>query len=209
MNEEMMMQEGEQQIDPQQQKEVEAFVGSVSKLLHGKETKGHIYEMLKGAPAEQSVPEATFQVVFRVAEKLKSKGQNPSIESLFNGTVFTASELIEIGNAGQFFEEEIGEENIQPVLQATLQRSIEEGVRRGMVDPVELQQKVEPLLSDQQRAMGLDSAEVHGISAEPGQEQAMEQYANQRVAKERQAVAAQQSAQNRKGMMQQMQGGQG
>jgi hypothetical protein len=199
------MQEGmQQEVDPRLQKEVDSFVGGISKMLHSKETKGMVYKMLQSAPPEKSIPEAVLQTNIRLAEKMKQKSGTPSIEALFAGTLFATSELAEIGNAGGFFEQELGEETLMPVVQASLQKMIEEGVRRQMIDPIELQEKVEPMLSEQQRSIGLEAGAMTGVPAEAGPGQAMEQYANQRVQKERAMLAQKQSAENRKGMVQQV-----
>jgi len=165
--------------------------------------------MLKSAPAEKSIPEAAFHTVMRMATKQKEKGAKPSLEAIYAGTIFATAEMAEIGNAGGFFEQPLGKDNIQPVLQASLERMVVEGVKRKLIDPVEFQQKIEPMLNDQQRAAGTAMAERGGVPMKPGAEQAMEQYATQAVDKERAMIANKQSAQNRQGMMQQAaQGGQ-
>jgi len=205
---ERMGQGQEQQVDPKLEKEVEAFVGSITKLRHGKETKGKIYEMLQSAPPEKSIPEATFQVNDRVRQAVTKKGNKPSMEALLAGNIFAVSELVEIGNAGGFFEKPIGEQDVQPILQATIQRSIEEGVRGKYIDPVELQSKMEGLLSPEQKQMGMQAAQRSGVPGEAGMGQAMEQYADQAVQKERGMIANQKSVQNRQSMLQRLQGGQ-
>jgi hypothetical protein len=218
---EMAPQESEQGMEPQApegedpkvdkklKKEINIFSGGISKLLHGKETKTKIYEMLKSAPAEKSVPAATFHTNMLMYKKLKSAGKTPSMEAMFGGAVFTTSELIEIGNAGGFFKKEIGQEEAQGLLKASLQTMIEEGVRAKILDPIELQMKIEPMLNEQQRAMGLEAAQASGIAEAPGTSHAMEQYANTRVEQERQMMAKRMAGKNNQGMMQQAaQGGQ-
>ena len=205
---EQPQQDQQQEVDPKLKKEVEAFVGAISKMFHAPETKGKVYDMLKSAPPEKSIPEAVFHVNLRVAEKLKQKGQNPSMEALFTGTVVAAAELAEIGNTGGFFQEELTERNIKPVVQASLQRMVVEGVKRGLVDPVEFQAAVEPMLSEQQKQVGLEAGRRTGVPAEAGQSQAMEAYAAQAVKKDRRDLANQQSVKNRQGLMSQVAGGQ-
>jgi len=197
----MAPQEGQENLPP----EIEAYVGGIMKLMHGKETKGKVYEMLKSAPPEKSVPEAAFLANLRMAEAMKKKGKKATHEQLFIGQVFASTEAIEIGNAGGFFEEEIGEGNVQPVLQESIQRLIVEGVKRKMLDPIKIQEQAEQLLSPEQREMGLAAAEKTGVPPEAGTNQAMEVYANERVDREKAKMAEKQSVQNRQSQIQQAQ----
>ena len=183
-------------VDKKLQKELNRYMGAVSKILHGKTSKNKVYEMLKSAPPEKSIPQANFHINKVIYEKLKEGGKTPSLEVMFGGTMFAVSELAEIGNAGGFFEKELSKDNMQPIVQDTLQLMIEEGVRANMIDPIELQQKVEPLLNEQQQSMGLEMAQRTGVSPTAGQNQAMEKYAMDRVNKEKQMMASRQAAQN-------------
>lgn len=207
MAENMKQAPQQKDVPPALKKEMEGFVGAVSKLLHGKETKSKVYEMLQSAPPDKSVPEATFQAVSRVMGAMKQGGKKPSMEAVLSGTVFATGELIEIGNAGGFFEQEIGEQNIQPVLQASIQRTIEEGVKARWIDPIELQTKMEGMLSPEQKQMGLMAGQRTGIPAQAGSAQAMEQYASQAVDRDRKRIAAKMSAKAQSGMINKAQQG--
>jgi hypothetical protein len=202
MEEEKVIQEQNQKIDPKKDKEIQSIVGAISKLMHGKETKGKLYEMLKSAPPDKSVPQATLLSTDRVIKAMKSKtGKTPSIEAIFAGSVFAIGELIEIGNAGGFFEEEIGEENGAPVLQASLEAVITNGVKNDTIDPIELQEKVEGLLSEEQIQMGLEAGARTGVPREPGVSHAMEKYASDRVKKDREITANKMSAKSQQQSM--------
>ena len=186
-------------------RDVEAYIGGITKLMHSKETKGKIYEMLKAAPPEKSVPEAAFLANLRMAEAMKKKGKKATQEQLVIGQVFATTEAIEIGNAGGFFPEDIGEGNVQPVLQGSLEKLVVEGVKRKMLDPIRIQEEVEKLLSPEQKAMGLDAARATGVAEQAGTNQAMEVYANERVDQEKAKMATRQDAQNRQSQIQQAQ----
>jgi len=189
------------QEDKKLKKEINVYEGGVSKILHGNKTKAKVYEILKSAPPEQSVPEATLTVNMQMIDILNQKGKKPSLEAIFGGTVFTIHELLEIGEAGGFFDKPMDDQSVKPVLQASLQRMIEEGVRAKVIDPIELQEKIEPLLSDEQKQMGLAAGEQTGVPAEPNEGVAMEKYANDRVHQDRQMMSKRAAAKG--GQMQQ------
>jgi hypothetical protein len=187
--------------DKKLKKEMNVYEGGISKILHGKQSKAKVYEMLKSAPPEKSIPETTMHINMQMIDILSKRGKKPSLEAIFGGTVFTIHELAEIGEAGGFFEQPLNEENIKPVLQASLQKMIEEGVRAKVIDPIELQEKIEPLLSDEQKQMGLQAGQQTGVPAEPNESVAMERYAQERVMADREQTAKRAAAKG--GQMQQ------
>lgn len=187
-------------------KELNMMAGGISKILHGKNTKAKIYEMLKAAPAEKSIPEAAVHANMLMIEKMTQSGKKPSQEVILGGVIFATSELAEIGNAGGFFEKNLDEASIKPVLQNTLQKMLVDGVKKDLIDPVEFQEKIEPMLSDQQRQMGLQAGQRAGIPAQAGTGQAMERYADQKVSQDR-AVTSKRMAAKSGAMQQAAQGG--
>ena len=108
-------------------------------------------------------------------DKLREKGNAPSLDVLLVGAQFLIGDLIEIGNAAGFFQLET-EEQIAPILQDTMQRYIEDGLKKGTIDPIELQQKTEGLMTPEQQGMGMKAAGATGLPMEPNQNTAMQSY---------------------------------
>lgn len=161
----------------------QAYINGLMKLLHSKDTAPAIDEMLQSGPPEKTIP----AIILQVSDQLDSAiGKKPELGTSLMGGVYLANDLIEIGNAGGFFQLD-AEKSIGPILKSAMQQYIERGLKDGSIDPVELQTMTEPLLNEQQKAAGMKSAGQHGL---PGQ-------ANESV-----AMSSYGSKMQRKGMMQ-------
>ncbi len=171
MEDQMMQQE----VDPKVAQEVDSYIAGLSKLMHSPETSARIVEMLKSNDPAKSIPAAALTINARAEEEYAKSNGKPSLDVLLNAGAFIVNDLIEIGNAAGLFQLET-EEEIAPILQDTMQQYIEKGLDEGSIDPVELQQKVEPLMNDEHRALGMEAASRSGIPDGPNQNTAMESY---------------------------------
>lgn len=159
-------------VDPKVQREVDTYTMGLSKLLHGKESSREIMEMLKGGEPQTTIP-ATALLVNGMMES--SIGNPPSLDVLVAAGSFLVGDLIEIGNAAGIFQLET-EEQIGPILQETMQKYIEDGLEKGTIDPIELQEKTEGLMSAEQQGMGMRDAGANEVPMEPDQNTAMQAY---------------------------------
>lgn len=166
--------EEEQQLSRKDQ----AYIGGLMKMLHSKETSSTIDEMLQAGPPEQTIPEISMMVSRQMEDAVSKKATKPELETILKGGIYLVSDLIEIGNAGGFFQIE-SEEQVQPIMQATFQKYIETGLEDGSIDPIELQAKVEPLLNEQQIQVGSEAASGSGIPMKPDQSTTMAAYGAQ------------------------------
>lgn len=169
-------------MDPAAEKEVQAYVFGLSKLLHSKQTSNKVVEMLKAGKPEQTIPHTALLLNSQMEETVRAKGKPPSLEVLFESGQFLVGDLIEIGNAAGIFQLET-EEQIAPILQSTFQQYIRAGLKNKTIDPIELQQKVEQMMPEDVKAQGLQMAERTGVPLKPDQSTAMEAYAMQRAQK--------------------------
>jgi hypothetical protein len=165
--------------DTQPTQEQQAYVSGLMKMLHAKETSPAVVKMLSSAPPEQSIPQTALTINQNFEQQLK--GKKPSLETSLVGGVYLVKDLILIGNTAKVFN--VPEEGLGPILKTTMQKYVEAGLKDGSIDPIELQKKTEPLMTEEQRAQGLSHGEKLGIPQEPGTRQAMETYASQRVRK--------------------------
>ena len=189
-------QQEQPQLSQKEQADLERYTAGLSRILHGKETRDKIYGMLQSMPPEKSIPQAALAVNERVEQSASKNSKKPTPTTLIGAAVFLTGELVEIGNAGKFFEQPIeSPEQMQPILMATIQGYIEKGLKDGSIDPVELQTLVEPLLNEEQKQMGLAAGQQAGIPQAPGVNTAMESYASQRVSNERKKMQAKSQAQ--------------
>lgn len=181
----------------------QAYINGLMKMLHSPKTGGKVVEMLKSAPPEKSIPQAAMMINGQFEAMLGEKGQKASLETRLMGGVYLVSDLVEIGDAAAAWEQPLDPENDLPLLlEGTIQMYIEKGLADGTIDPIELQQKVEPLMSDEHRQLGLEAANMTGIPTEPDQSTAMEAYASQRERKVMDKASNQQANSQRSQMMQ-------
>jgi hypothetical protein len=170
-------------IDPKVEREVQAYIMGLSKMLHSKKTQPKVVQMLKsGGEPEQLVPKIALLINDQMESALSQKGQKPSLDILLGAAQFLVGDLLEMGNALGVFQVET-EEQVAPILQNTMQTYIEKGLKDGSIDPVELQQKVEPLMPPEMREKAIGIAQQQGIPMEPDQMVAMEAYAQKRMQK--------------------------
>lgn len=169
---------GEQQ---EMSKADQAYISGLMKLLHGKQTAPMIEEMLQSGPPEKSIPTAALTVNDQMEQAV---GKKPPLETCLIAGVYLVQDLIEIGNTAGWFEV-VEEKQIQSILQDTMQQYIEKGLKDGSIDPVELQEKIEPLMTEDQRATGLQAAEMTGVPTQANEQTVMSAFGRQ---KERQGM---------------------
>lgn len=195
----------QKQLDPKEQKEIDVYTNGMINFLYNKKTGPQVYEMLKSAPPEKSIPQTTLTINSRMEQAISSKGQKPSLSVLLASNMNLMGELVTIGEAGGFFQ--LSQEELQPILKDTIQTYIQNGLKNKTIDPIELQQAIEPMMNEEQKAQGMEAAQATGVPGEPGQEAAMERYAEQRVGQERQQMQSQmearQNSQQPQGQLQQ------
>ena len=179
--EEGVMGGSEQATEEMMSKADQAYIGGLMKMLHSKETAPLVEEMLAAGPPDKSIPTIANQVN---AQMEAAVGKKPSLETALMGGVYLVQDLAEIGTTAGYFEP-LAEEQMKPILQQTMQIYIEAGLKDGSIDPVELQEKIEPLMDDDQRATGMQAAEMTGVSPKATEQTAMAAYGRQ---KERQGM---------------------
>lgn len=178
---------GLKQATPQQDKAIEGYSSALINVVYDKQTSPAILKMLEGAPPEQSIPTAVLQINKMVEGKAKEAGRKIDLNVLLNSAILLTKELMEVGEAGGIFK--IQEEEVQPILQKTMQGYIVEAVKEGQIDPVELQATVEPMMNEQQKQMGMQAGAATGVPVKAGVGAAMDKYASDAVRKERSRIA--------------------
>ena len=194
-------------LSKKEERQVQAYVTGLAKMLHGESTRQQIYNILQAGPPQETIPQAAMLVNERMEEAAGAKGQDPSPKVLLNAAIYLVSDLVEIGHAGGFFQ--LTKEDLPMILQDTMQEYIHSGLKKGTIDPVELQALTEANMTPEQKAQGMSMAGRAGIAPEAGPSVQMEQYAVQRENKVKNQVADKAAGQNMQGALQgaQNQGG--
>lgn len=165
-----------QDISPEKRKQVEMVQSTLTDMLYHPEGKEALQSMLSGdAPPEQSIP-MVVNTVFMKFEDMTTqagKGQMP-IDVKLAGGVHLFSEVIELAEAQGVIPEDLEPEALQPMMMQTFQQYIQRGLKTGSIDPIELQQQIEPLLSGEEKEIGMHFAKSLGTPEEVSEGQAME-----------------------------------
>ncbi len=166
---------GKGNLSPKQKQEIDSYITMMMDFVHNKKTSKSILDMLKSGQPEQTIPQTALRVN-SMAEQMvqKETGSPPSSFAKIGASIYLVSDLIEVGNAAGLFN--ISDENqIKSIYKDTLQKYIHNGIKDGSIDPVELQQAAEPLLSEEQRNAGSEVGIKAGVSARPTNEMANNQ----------------------------------
>ena len=151
---------------PEQKEKLDLSANMLTDMLYNPKTKNEVIKMIKDAPPEQSIPYTVNAVYERFEGMTNDKiGEIPLNMKLATG-VHLFSEVMEMAENMGLIPEEIPEQTIQSLLKDTIKIYIEKGLKDGTVDPIDLQNRVEPLLSDKEKKIGLDVGSKSGIPME-------------------------------------------
>jgi hypothetical protein len=167
-------------LDKKTEKEVEVYITGLSKLLHSKETRGIVLDTLKeGGEPTKTIPHLAMTLNAQMEGRLREKSKPPSLEVLMNGGIFLVGDLIQMAQGVGVLPADMDEQSQQQLLQSTMQQYIEKGLADGTIDPIELQEKTNAMLPEEQRAQLEGIAEQNGYAREPNEMTAMSAYGDQ------------------------------
>lgn len=191
-----------EQAEAMMKKGDQAYITGLMKVLHGPKTTGQVMGILQSAPPEKSIPKAANNVHSQMESAVRAKGKEPSLETRLNAGLYLVADLAEMGNTSGVWEQPVTQETLPNIIEATLQSYIEEAGADGRVDPVELQKIVEPMMTEEHKAKGLQAAELGGIPREANEMTAMEEYASKKVRKAESSIASKMAGKNTQGALQ-------
>ena len=186
---------------PQNQQKREAYNSGILRLMYDKKTKKSIYDILQSGEPTATIPKAANLVNKQVTMAVRAKGKDVDLGTRINGMIFTSMELGNLGTAAGFFQ--LTKDDMQPIVQESLQQFVHSGLKSKSIDPIEIQQVAESLMTPEQREMGLAEARKRGLPEKPGVRAAMEMYAGKQVDKEKEAYMNKAAAQQRQQVVQQ------
>lgn len=152
-------------IPPQKQKALEAYTNMAMTMIHGKEGKDKVREMLKSGPAEVSVPNSVLTINQFLEQSINAEKGKVQKDVVMAATTPIVADLIDIGNGEGYFQVEA--EEAQAILKDTVQQYIETSVKNGSMDPIKLQGQMQPLANKEQVQAGLTGIEQGRIPPVP------------------------------------------
>ena len=169
------------------QQDAESFSIVLAQLLHSPETRKQSMSILEASKEPfDTVPEAMNKINDMAVQMAKEAGEEIGQDVQLAASVFLFNDLVDLGEAAGLFE--VPEEEIPELYQDALQIHMEEGIKNGSIDPIQLQLDMEELLTEQQKAGGMGLAEFSGTPQELTEQQMTQSYADKEV-KNSQAMA--------------------
>ena len=160
--------EGKQEVDPRTQKEMDSYVASLMYVMHNPKTNKNVVDMLGSGPPEQSIPATAMYINDAVEKTFSKKIQGPVRDEVkLHGAIYLASDLSELGNAARVWEEPVTEQKLPSLFQSIVSKYVHKGLKEGTIDPIKLQADTEPILNEQQRAIGSRIQQELGLPGEP------------------------------------------
>lgn len=177
-----VVEEEAENVDPQLKGEVENYILSIMHIMHNPKTSKSVMSMLSSAPPEQSIPETTLYLNSVVEKAFREKGsKEPSDDVKIAGAMYAISDLSLLGNSARVWDVEVGEDQMQKLLSDTVKKYVRKGLAEGSIDPIELQKVTEPLLSPEQKELGLSFAKSLELPEAPTESMAMDVYAKRKT----------------------------
>ena len=167
-----------EEVSPETQREIEVMKTATIKLMHDKTTQKSIIDMLSSGDIAQSVPATALQV-----NSMLEQSMTPKPDVVLANSVGLVSDLLELAAAAGIADMP-PEEEIVGIYQDTLQKYIQKGLKDGSIDPVELQQSVEPLMDEEQMQAGRGAMTQAGLPEAATSGMATDRLVNQAVKKE-------------------------
>lgn len=166
-----------------------------TQMLHGEETKGQVYDILKeeNVPPPKRVAEVSKMVTQQANQVLKRNGKIPEAETVIGSSLYLASDILDIAKAGGFFE--VNKENAPQLVEASNKAAYQQSIKDQILDPVKLQELLNEQMPEGYAKAGLSN---EATPDEADETVAMEQYAlkrERRQAEEAQAKAERTPAQ--------------
>lgn len=156
------------------------YMTVVVHLMYSKEMKAHTLAMIKSSDDPFiTVPTAVNQVIKDTDKIFAKQGINITNEIRLAASQVILNDIIEIGRSQQIFD--VTEEEIPQLMEDVMQMYIENGLKDGSIDPIQLQIDGEKLMTKEQLAGGQAFAAKGGIPLSLSQQQMTEQYGNSRA----------------------------
>ena len=151
-----------QDLPPEKKRQLDMVNSTLTDMLYHPEGKEAIQNMLQESPPEQAIPTAVNTIFTKFEDMAKQKKGPVPLDIKLASGVHLFSEVMELAEAAGVIAEDIPEEAMQSLLRDSMQMYIQRGLKDKSIDPIELQQQVEPMLSGEEKEIGMHFAASMG-----------------------------------------------
>ncbi len=167
-----MVNKDEVKLGPAQEAQLDAYTDNATIVVYSEKTQPTVLQLLqsKQSPVE-SVSNAAFTLHRQLESQINKTGERMTEITLCLGAAHLVSELIGLAEIAKLYT--LNNDERLEAFRGAIKRYFEEGIAiftqkgasaEGAIDPVKLQQTMEPLLTKEQKQMGDGWAKQHGIS---------------------------------------------
>ena len=142
------------EFTPEQQKMIDNYVVNAINIVHSQQSSDAIIESLKSINVPQAAIAKTANLVHdMIAMEAERNNKDFNEVALMIGSTEMIDELIELGESAKVFPP-LSEAQRYAAHQLAMQHYFGRGIQEGWIDPVKLQQDVEPLMPEELRQRG-------------------------------------------------------
>lgn len=165
-------------LDPQQMqdlpeedlKQMETIGAALTELVHSPDTKKYVQDTLQSGDPGYTVPYATNMIMDRFESLMEKSGPMPLEMKLTTG-MQAFREVLDVAQAMGVAPKELSEAQQEQLLRGSMQMYIQKGLKEKTIDPIELQTKVEQLMTPEEQLVARGMAKNNNMPYEPTQQQ--------------------------------------
>ena len=166
MEGELINEEGEMELGEAQQLQLDAYRDNATIVVFSEDSQAAILQQLQvGENPIDGVASTAFTVHRQLEESLKQTGEQMTEVTLVLGAAHLVTELVVLAEAAGLYTLDPGER--AEAFRHAAMKYFETGLKTGSIDPVKLQQEIEPLMNQEQRAFGEGHAEQNKLLKTP------------------------------------------
>ena len=189
----MMDPQSMQDVDPKMMQQLETINAAMLDMLYDPKTKSTVQNQLQGGDPGITIPATTNMIMGRFEDIMRPKNGELSLDMKLAVGVQTFQEVMQLAQGMGVLPEEVGDETVEPLLKQSMQQYIQKGLKEKTIDPMELQEAVEPLLTPEEQMIGRGMGQQFNVPGAPTQQQG-----NQRMMQKARAPLEVQNAQLQK-----------
>lgn len=158
-----LVNEDKAELSPAQQSQLDAYNDNATTVVFSSDSQPAILQSLQqGKNQIQAVADTAFIVNKKLEGSLSKTGEKLTEITLCLGCAHLVSELILLAEAAKLYK--MDEVQRMECFRQSVMKYFAEGLKDGSINPVKLQQTLEPLMNDKQRQFGLNAMQQQGIS---------------------------------------------
>ena len=161
-----LVDEGEMELGEAQQLQLDAYRDNATIVVFSEDSQAAILQQLQvGENPIDGVASTAYTIHRQLEESLKQTGEQMTEVTLVLGAAHLVTELVVLAEAAGLYTLDPGER--AEAFRHAAMKYFETGLKNGSIDPVKLQQEIEPLMNQEQRAFGEGHAEQNKLLKTP------------------------------------------